>query len=193
MARIFIVHGWEGTPESNWIPWLRNELTKKGNQVHVPLMPDTNNPKMEQWIEHLSKEIGIPDQDTYLVGHSMGCQTILRYLEGMKDDEKVGGAVLVAGFLTIKSEMMKIDSNGKVLSPWIEKRINLEKAKVHAGKIVAIQSGNDPYIPIDNAMVFEKELGARVIIIPKAGHFTIANGGYYELHTALNEIVKMIT
>ncbi|MBU4141279.1 hypothetical protein KKE99_00155, partial [Patescibacteria group bacterium] len=28
--RIFIIHGWEGAPESNWFPWLKKQLEKQG-------------------------------------------------------------------------------------------------------------------------------------------------------------------
>jgi predicted alpha/beta hydrolase family esterase len=30
MKRVIIIHGWEASPESNWFPWLKNELEKKG-------------------------------------------------------------------------------------------------------------------------------------------------------------------
>ncbi len=192
MKRVFIIHGWGGTTQSNWIPWLSSQLANKGFQVYVLEMPDTDNPKMDQWVSTLAKEVGKPDTNTYLVGHSMGCQTILRYLESLKSGKNVGGVLLVAGFLTIKDEMM-VGEGGDVLRPWVEKKIDLDKVKAHCAKITAIQSTNDPYIPIEDAKVFEKQLGARVQIIPNAGHFTIARGGYSELHIALNELLKMAT
>ena len=96
--KAFIVHGWEGTPESGWNPWLKNELEKKGFTVIVPPMPDTENPEMGAWLNHLKDVVGEPDKDCYFVGHSLGCITILRYLESLPGDKKIGGAVLVAGF-----------------------------------------------------------------------------------------------
>ena len=189
--RAFIIHAWGSTPESNWIPWLRKELAKKGFAVHVPQMPNTDNPKMEEWIEYADSLIENPDKDTYLVGHSMGCQTILRYLERLDKGEKVGGVLLVAGFVNIKKEAMKGDAK-TVLTPWVDSKIDLQKAKAHSHKFVSIASDNDPYISLDDSEIFKRELGAKSIVIPNAGHFTISLGGYKELHIALNEILKMI-
>ena len=36
MKRVVIVHGWGGSPEDNWIPWLRKEMEKGGFEVIVP-------------------------------------------------------------------------------------------------------------------------------------------------------------
>lgn len=74
--RVFIVHGWDGNPESNWFPWLKKELENKGFEVFVPQLPDPNNPRIYNWIPKLAKTVGKASEQTYFVGHSMGCQTI---------------------------------------------------------------------------------------------------------------------
>lgn len=98
MKRAFLIHGWEGDPEEEWRPWLKKELEKKGFEVYVPAMPDTATPTMEKWVPFLAEIVGKPDENCYFVGHSLGCITILRYLETLNEGEKVGGVVLVAGF-----------------------------------------------------------------------------------------------
>src|SRR3989338_3630464 len=87
--KVYIIHRWDGSPSLDWYPWLKEELEKKSFEVFVPKMPEPNHPKIAK----------NPDEDTYFVGHSIGCQTILRYLE--KINKKVGGAVLVAGWLVL--------------------------------------------------------------------------------------------
>lgn len=189
MKRVFIIHGWADGPGSNWIPWLMAELSKKGFEVHAPQMPNTNSPKMGEWVLRISEQVGEPDTDTYFVGHSLGCQAILRYLEGLAAGKSIGGAVLVAGFMTIRPSAMK-GSAKKVLSPWVDNRIDLPKARAHARIFVSIFSANDPWIPLDDAKEFEKGLESKVIIMPGAGHFT-AGDGYLQLHAALNELLKI--
>lgn len=61
-------------------------------------MPHTDHPKMQAWVRHLKKVVGTPDKDCYFVGHSLGCITILLYLESLHGNQEVGGVVLVAGF-----------------------------------------------------------------------------------------------
>jgi len=167
--RVIVVHGWEGTPEEGWFPWLKKELQKKDFKVKVPTMPDTARPKMEKWIPHLKKQVGKPDKNTYLVGHSMGCQTILRYLEDLPKGSNIGGIVLVAGFLKLKN---LTNEEYETVKPWLTKDINLDKVKTHTHNITTIFSDNDTWVSLSNAKVFEKKLGAKVIIMKKKGHIS---------------------
>ncbi len=78
--RVFIIHGWEGSPQGDWFPWLKKELETKSFVVEVPIMPDTMHPTLEGWLGHLKKITGEPNENTYFIGHSLGVITILRYL-----------------------------------------------------------------------------------------------------------------
>lgn len=98
MKRVFLIHGWNGFPENHWFPWLKQQLEAKWFHVETPEMPDTKHPKRDAWVAKLSEIVGVPDEDTYFVGHSLGCITIVRYLEKLSPDAKVGGCVFVAGF-----------------------------------------------------------------------------------------------
>src|SRR3989338_7241510 len=95
MKRIFIVHGWDGYPEEGWFPWLKKELEAKGFEVQVPQLPQADAPRIYNWVPALTKTVGVPDKQTFFVGHSMGCQTIARYLETLPEGVQVGGAVFV--------------------------------------------------------------------------------------------------
>lgn len=97
MNRAFIIHGWDDSPAGSWFPWLKKELEKRSVDVHVPIMPDPHHPQIETWVATLAEAVGQPDEQTYLIGHSVGCQTIIRYLSGLANGEKIGGAVLVTG------------------------------------------------------------------------------------------------
>lgn len=166
MKRVFIIHGWSGRPDCGWFVWLKKELKKRGFKVYLPNMPDKETPKISKWIPYLSKIVGRPDKDTYFVGHSIGCQTILRYLE--KSRAKVGGVVLVAGFFCLSG----LEEEEKpIAKPWLTTKINLSKVKKNAEKIIAIFSTNDPYVPLNNSIIFRKKLGAEIIKEKKKGHY----------------------
>ena len=98
MKRVIIIHCWEGSPDYCWYPKVKKDLEEKGFQVLVPEMPETNFPKFPDWIQKLKETVGTPTEDIYLIGHSLGCITILKYLESLNLGEKVGGVILVAGF-----------------------------------------------------------------------------------------------
>src|SRR5437016_1364128 len=98
MKKAIIVHGWDGYPEEGWFPWLKKELQTKGFKVSVPQMPESQKPRINNWVPALAKAVEKAEENTYFVGHSMGVQAITRYLLTLPKGAKVGGAVFVAGF-----------------------------------------------------------------------------------------------
>lgn len=182
-ARVFIVHGWAGYSDHNWKGWLKRELEKQNITVVAPAMPDTDNPTMDKWVNHLKEAVGKPDKDCYFVGHSLGCITILRYIESLNEGEKVGGAVLVAGFS---------DNIGfKELDTFFQTPIYWGEIKSHCGKFVAIHSDNDKQVPLKHSSIFKQNLNAHIIIEHNMHHFS-GNDGINELPVALKELEKMM-
>lgn len=187
-SRVFLIHGWEGYPEEGWRPWLKKELEKRGFEVIVPAMPDTDHPKMEAWVSHLSKVIGTPDEDCYFVGHSLGCITTLRYLETLKENEKVGGAILVAGF----AHELEYSGYKNELSSFFKTAIDWDAIKKHCKKFIAVHSDNDPYVPLKHVDIFKDKLNAEVIITPNMSHFS-GEDGITELPIALDSVLKLMS
>jgi predicted alpha/beta hydrolase family esterase len=177
MKKAFLVHGWGGSSESSWRPWLKKELEKKGFSVSVPAMPDTEHPKMDAWVKQLAKTVGTPGKDCYFVGHSLGCITILRYLESLKG--KVGGVVLVAGFS---------DNLGfKEIDSFFVKPLDWEKIRSRCRRFVAIHSITDRYVPLRHGKIFRDKLGAETIVVKKMGHFSRVK----ELPVVLEAVMKI--
>lgn len=181
--RAIIVHGWDYNPSMNWYPWLKKELENKGYSVLVPEMPNTSKPKISAWTAHLKSIIGNIDENTYLVGHSIGCQTIMRFLE--KENKRITKAVFVAGWF--KLDNLENEEVESIASPWLENNINYEKVKSNIDKLTVFLSSNDPYNCVkENKSIFEKELGAKVIILDNKGHFT-SDDGVSQLRDVLKE------
>ncbi|MFC1685554.1 RBBP9/YdeN family alpha/beta hydrolase [Nanoarchaeota archaeon] len=169
VKRVFIIHGWGGSP-GGWHLWMRDELKKKGFEVFNPQMPNTDTPKIEEWVGHLEKLVGKADEDTYFLGHSIGSQAVMRYLERLPEGVKVGGVVFVAGFFYSNTERME-DLGKSIIKPWLETPIDCEEIKKHAGKIVAIFSDNDKHIPLKNKKLFAEKLHAKIIVEHNKGHY----------------------
>jgi uncharacterized protein len=170
MKRVFIIHGWQGTPEHGWKFAVRDSLQQKGFAVFVPRMPDTDKPKESEWLSYLQTIICTPDSDTYLIGHSLGCTAILRYLESLNEGHHIGGAILVAAFLD--------DLGIPELSNFYEKPFQWEKIKKRSKNIVVINSTNDYYVPMSHGEMFKELLGDRgeVIIMKDMKHFSGDDG-----------------
>lgn len=168
--RVVIVHGWSGSPQSDFFPWLKEELDKKGYEAVIPVMPDADYPKIEKWISYLAQVIGEVREDDIFIGHSMGCQTILRFLEGLPKDKNVEKVILVAGFGTYLKGLTEEEQ--QIAQPWLDAPLDLDQVRTKANTFVAIFSDNDPFVPLEeNKKVFEKKLNAKVFIEHNKGHF----------------------
>ena len=190
MKRVFIIHGWEGYPEENWFPWLRSELETKGFEVFVPQLPDAENPRIEKWVRAVAKTVGVVDEGTYFVGHSIGCQTIARFLENQSEGVKAGGAIFVAGFFRKITNLEEDPETQETAEHWLNSPVNLSKVKSHLTKSVAIFSDNDEYVSLDNVDDFRDKLGSKIIIQKNKGHFN-TKAGVTELPVVLEELLKM--
>lgn len=174
MKNVVLVHGWGGSPQRDWFPWSRLEISKLGFNVIVPEMPDTENPRIDSWVSTLvSLNINPLDQNIF-IGHSIGCQTILRFLEKKNLNFKIDKLVLIAPwwFLNLKSKEEK-----GIAKSWLETFVDFEKIQAKSEKIICVFSDNDPVVPLyKNVNFFKEKLNPEIIIKNKMGHFTQDEG-----------------
>ena len=151
-------------------------------------MPNTGKPKINRWVEKLTKIAGRADKNTYFVGHSIGAQAIIRYLEKLPKNKKVGGVVSVAGWF----KLTNLEPEEKpIAKPWLQTPLNFKKIKNAGNKFIAVFSDNDLYVPFSkNSKVFKHKLGAKIIIQHKKGHFS-GSDGVKKLPIVLLELLKM--
>ncbi len=188
--RVFIIHGWDGYPEEGCFPWLKKELEKKDFKVFNPAMPEPLSPRIDIWTNFLGEQIGNPDKNTFLLGHSIGAQTILRYLESLEESAEIGGVVMLAGWVNLTSAAYETEEDAKIAKPWLESFINWEKVKKRTNKFVGIFSDNDPLVPFADSKIFKEKLGAEIIVEHNKGHFS-GSDGIKELPSALEAILKI--
>lgn len=131
-------------------------------------MPNTDEPKIEEWVDYLEKNIKDTDERTYFIGHSIGCQTIIRYLEKLHKHKKIAGCVFVAGWF----DLINLESwELKIAHPWINSKIHFDRILDHCNNFLALFSTDDPFVHLDESEKFKKELGAKIIIKHNKGHF----------------------
>lgn len=186
MKRVVIVHQWMSGPAGDWRPWVKAELEKLGYEVLLPDMPNMGAPAIEQWVAHLTRVVGRPDSATYFIGHSIGCQAILRYLETV--ESPVAGAVFVAGWFYL--ENLEDEETEKIAKPWIETPINIEKIKMVLPKSTLIISDDDPFGAFEENKRKFAELGSKVIVLQKAGHIT-EEDGFSEMPILIEEFQRI--
>lgn len=186
--RVFIVHGWGGDPQEGWFPWLKKELETRGFEVNVPTLPDTEYPKIDAWVTKLSEAVSEPNEQTYFVGHSMGCQTVIRYLQGLPVGVKVGGSVFVAGFFDELNGLN--DMEKETAWEWLNIPIDYTAVKNRLEKNIAIFSDDDEFVPLANVEKFQDRLDSKIIIEHAKGHMG-EESGVTELPSALDAVLEL--
>lgn len=188
--RAFIIHGWDGFPEEGWFPWLKQELEKNDFEVTIPQMPNPDEPRLNTWPPYLREIIINPDENTFLIGHSMGCQAITRFIEALPENTKVGGAVFVAGYYDHLTALEGPDEE-ELWASWKNVPIDFEKVKKHCLKFACVFSDNDPFVPADNYDTFKNKLDAKITIVHDKGHFSGPTDHCLELPEARDAVLEM--
>jgi len=175
MRKVYLIHGWGGSSKGGWFDWLGDKLKGRA-RVKAFDMPNANTPKIDEWTGFLQNKIKTKDIDkqTYFVGHSIGCQMILRFLEKLPPDAKIGGCAFVAGWLNLTDEAYGSEEDRKIAKPWLETPINFDKVKSHCNNFLAIFSDDDSLVPLSDADLFKEKLNARILVKKKQGHFNEA-------------------
>ncbi len=194
IPRIFIIHGYLSHPEEAWLPWFKRELENEGFQVSLPAMPRPDHPVIADWIAFIDRLVGVPDASTYLVGHSLGCQAVLRYLETAgAAGRSVAKTLLVAGIFPVGmslAEAVKATDGDPILVPWFRAGIDPGLVKPAAGECTVILSDNDPYIDLEQATTtFRATLDPRIVVVPGGGHFN-EDDHLTQLPEALNALTN---
>jgi predicted alpha/beta hydrolase family esterase len=180
VQKVVIIHGYTGHPRNNWFPWLASQLAAQNVEVIIPQMPHPDKPKLEEWLAHLDAlQLGNPSE-LYMVGHSLGCSTILQYAARLPARQKLAGAVLVAGFA---ESIGIVDIDNFLTIAWDDAKI-----RSSIDKLVAFNSNNDPYVPISAGEHLHKRFGGEFIKVDGAGHFNRRDG--YQEFPALYDKIK---
>lgn len=57
MKKVFLIHGFQGSPNGGWRPWLMAELKKQDVYACALSMPDPENPVCAEWVLEISRHI----------------------------------------------------------------------------------------------------------------------------------------
>jgi len=80
------------TYAKHWMQWTKRELSVRGVETEIPLMPRPWEPEYEMFREEFERYL--VTKDTVLVGHSCGCSFLVRWLGETK--RRIAKLVLVA-------------------------------------------------------------------------------------------------
>ncbi|MBI2451768.1 class I tRNA ligase family protein [Candidatus Pacearchaeota archaeon] len=150
-----LLHGFTGSPDKNFFPWLKKELENKGNKVFAPKLPNTNNPNINEQVEHVLKNVKF-NENSVLLGHSLGSIVALKVVESL--NKPVKKLVLAAGFIdpTLVSE----EKPYKKIFDW---KFDFEKIKRNAKEIIILRDLYDDSVHKLQAGRLKEKIGGEII------------------------------
>lgn len=190
MKKIYLVHCWDGTSLDGWYPWITEKLNSSNVEVIKFDMPNTANPTISEWVETLNNKVDKLNDETYFIGHSIGCQTIMRYLE-TKEITKIGGILFVAPWLDLLPEALADEESYNTARPWINTPIDFDKIRQFTNNINCIFSDDDYFVSLKQEDEFKDKLNAKTIIVKSKGHIS-QEDNIYELQEILDLSKRML-
>lgn len=191
---VILVPGVPGNSPRHWQKWLADQCMEHGLKTFYPqLHPERDNLRLSVWLRTLERVVShIRDlESTALVGHSVGCMTILQLLENIVQTDEIRLAILVS-----PSSLSSADINVPNFRSFFKGLIS--DGKLDAVKIQRIKnrileshvfaSDNDLLVDENDARILAADLCARFHLIPGAGHMGDASG-----RTEFPEILRLLT
>ncbi|MFZ6185056.1 alpha/beta hydrolase [Nannocystis pusilla] len=173
MPRLLVVPRWAGTPRSDFYPWLVDSLAAAPGRPFDPVvvadLPNPGTPRLDTWPPAIARLLGDdPDvlRDTFVLGHSVGCQALLHALAALPAGSRVAGMLAVAGWWSV-------DEPWPTILPWQDNLPDLARVRAAVPRLTVLLSDGDPFTRDHqaNAVLWRERLGAEVEVVPGARHF----------------------
>ncbi|MCA9652993.1 MAG: alpha/beta hydrolase [Myxococcales bacterium] len=164
--RLLIVPRWSGTGDSDFYPWLREQVADAFTDIEAAsLRPTPGAPEIAPCVAELRARLSEDRERTVLLGHSVGNQVVMRTLAELPGPA-VAGCLLVAGWY-------RVDEPWDSIRPWIDAPIDDERVRAMAGPLRVLVSTDDRFTADHEATraAFESRLGARVRVVEGRDHF----------------------
>jgi len=160
-----LIHGFKGHSNKNFFPWLKSELEKDGHQVFCPDLPNTREPKIQEQVDYILAHAKI-DENTILVGHSLGGAVTMKLLE--KINKKVAKVLFTDSF--VKPEFT--DHGRSEVEKSCDWKFNFSKVKKLSDEFIVLADSSFTVIPEEQSYEMKKLFDAELIFVqPMADHF----------------------
>lgn len=183
MKKVYLIHGFEGSPNGGWRPFIMRELGKHDIYACALSMPSPEKPVLSEWLSEIKRYIDRDlNDEIYLIGHSLGGTAILRYLEQFNSPN-------LKGIISVSAPCHG-NENNKIIN-FLKTDFNWALIKSRIKKAVVIHGDNDPLVPLTDAEEISKELNAKLIVIKNGKHLN-GSAGFTELPELLEVLQEML-
>ncbi len=183
---VYIIHGANANPNVNWFPWLKKELEKLGADVIIPSFPIKKKQKLDNWLDTFNGPLQYLDENSIMIGHSLGPAFIMNVLE--RTQTTIKACFFVAPF----TENLEIPKYDKINETFYKESFKWNIIKRRCKKFYVYVSDNDPAVPLRMSKFVSDKLDAKFEIIHNGGHLN-SESGYTKFTLLLADLKKEIS
>ncbi|WP_299707923.1 alpha/beta fold hydrolase [uncultured Pontibacter sp.] len=155
------IPGLYNSDKEHWQTIWENEYPDEFLRV---VQSDWQNPTCDEWINRIEEELQQFDYgQLILIGHSVGCVTIIKWFE--KYGHQIKGALFVAPSDVDKPGYPKYITG---FSPMPERKLPFPS--------IVVASSNDHVVAIERARLFASNWGGEFVELENAGHIETKSG-----------------
>lgn len=176
----FIIHGSFSSPFSNWIPYLRNEISNRNLDVYTPDLPSgVGYQNYTNWEKIMLEyyNCGLINENTIIYAHSIAPVFICKFL--VMNKIKIKRLISICGFNNYFGINNEYDTVNETM--YFD---NLKEVKNYCSDIICYYSDNDPYVEYNTEKDYADNLTNKQNLIEKGGHLN-AESGYSEFEDLL--------
>ena len=160
-----LLHGFTGSAENNFFPWLKAALEKQGHTVFCPQLPNTNEPTVAEQTQYVLDNAKI-DENTIILGHSLGGVVAMNILQ--KINTRIAKLVLVDSFIRANFN----DHDRANVEKSFDWKLDFEKIKNNTSKILMLADKRFSIISEEQSKEVQNILGAaRHVVLSEDEHF----------------------
>ena len=160
-----LLHGYNGSPDSDFFPWLKRELTRHGLSFVAPALPNTANPTEEEQVNYVLQNVQM-NEKTVLFGYSLGATVALKVLERL--EHPIAGVVVAGAFVE-----PKFKDHARPFEATFNWNLDFEKVRKNVGFIRIVSDLNDATVPTEQAHLLHEKIDGRLYeTVAKGPHFS---------------------
>lgn len=201
--KFILLHGSFGSPDGNWIPYLKTQLKQLGHESIVPRFPvntwdevtqngprgKTDKQNLNNWLTTFKPVYEkVKNEDVlYVVGHSLACVFTLHLVEHF--NIAFNQAFFVAPFLERLGKNWQIDVANET---FYKKNFDFELMRKNIPKSTVLYGDDDPYVARNFIDDFADKMASKKIMVHEGKHLN-REAGYTKFPLLLNVITENIT
>lgn len=167
--RAIILHGLQANSDSNWFPWLKEQLEQRDYEVWAPDLPGADHPVASKWANYLLKS-SWDFQGSLIIGHSAGAVAAMVLAQLLPPNIHPKAEVLVSAFNPVST----YNEYYRELKDLHDIPFDFKRIQATVDRFIFVHGNNDPWAPFADGQDLAAKTSGEFVAVPNGQHFSLA-------------------